>query len=76
MKLSDSQNALLEKLKTGLTISYFRGIGTKYKPSADVINSDLQKVETANVATVKKLKKLGLITEYKRESYHSYYKIN
>lgn len=76
MKLSEKQKEVLQKLKSGLQINYFRGIGTKYKPSAEIIDKESKRIESVSVATVKALRDLNLIKETSRESYHSIYTLN
>jgi len=75
MKLSNTQNNVVELLKKGYTINYFRGIGTRFAPSATLEHNDCISSKTVSVATVKALRKYNLLEEVYRESYHSRYRL-
>ena len=72
-KLSDTQQALINDLKSGLRIEYFRGIGTRFSSGAKLINENGQQVKVISKATFKSLRDKNLLSEYSRESYHSIY---
>lgn len=75
MKLSQNQKIVLDLLKNNNKILYFKGIGTRYKPSCDIINEDGGTVQTCNISTFKKLRDFGLLDLVKKESHHSTYKL-
>ncbi len=73
-KLTPAQNNLIESLKTGMTIEYFKGIGARFAPSAS-LQMDGKQVKTVSVATVRKLRDLGMLEEFDRQYPHSKYKL-
>ncbi len=76
MKLTAAQQSVIDYLKDGATINYFRGIGTKYTPSASLEDANGCRIKNISVATLKSLRKIPMtITEYDRESYHSKFKL-
>jgi len=74
--ITDTQRKVIDLLKHGnYHISYFRGIGTRFTPSAEVIDSEEKRVITVSTATVRALREKGLIAEIKRDFTHTTYSI-
>lgn len=75
MILSATQHYVWDALKQGAIINYFRGIGTKYTPSADLEYPD-KYFSPIRTTTLKVLRdKYNLLEEFERESYHSKYRL-
>lgn len=75
MKLSETQLKIVEALREGAIIDHFRGIGTRYTPSASLEDSCGKQIQTVSVATVKALRNKNILEEFSRDYTHSKYKI-
>lgn len=72
-KFSATQQALLDDLKTGLVISHFRGIGTRYSSSASLEDNKGNRVRTISISTFKALRNKSLLEKTSGDAFHSTY---
>ena len=74
---TQTQNKIIELMKFGnYRIRYFRGIGTRFTPSAEVIDDNHNRIITVSTATVRALRNQNLIRETKRDFTDTIYSLN
>ena len=75
-KFTDAQQKVIDLLCTGAVVSHFKGIGSRFSPSAQIIGLDGKCIKTFSVATFRSLRRLDVFEKVSDDGcFHVTYKL-